>query len=189
MSSSEVETLLHTCVLHSPRVVASTPQYLFTSLIFAFLSILTIPTLVESTFLAQLLTATATSMASWPLSFAPPQSVVHTLGKATFLKCKSDQVAPQLTCCNGLTGRSPNTRCIISHHCALPPPSYSMLSHAGPVSVPQVCHPLTSSPPGMLVPMSGLWQLLNTHVVNRQINQSANYWAPHCLSIGCPTHE
>ena len=146
MSSSELGTLLHTCGRHSPRVVASTPQYLFTSLIFAFLSIPTIPTLVESTFLAQLLTARATSMVSWPLSFAPPHSVVHTLGKASFLKCKSDHVAPQLTSCNGLTGQSPNTRCIISHQCALPPPSYSMLSHAGPVLVPQVCHPLSHPP-------------------------------------------
>lgn len=72
--------------------------------------------------------------------------------------------------------------CLISHqHCTPSTLCLAMLDLFHSSSLPSVI----SHPPGMLVPMSDQWQLLDTPVVNRQIN----YWATHCFSTTCLTHE
>lgn len=85
-------------------------------------------------------------------TFAPPQSAVHALGKASFLKCKSDHVTPQLSRPKGLTGESPkwlSRHCmswmlpiLLSHFSPALHPLHSMLSHVRPVSFFKfaICH-------------------------------------------------
>ena len=72
---------------------------------------------------------------------APPQSGVHTWDKASFIQCRSDQVAPPLLCCSGLAGQSKMTLMTLPVLAA----SYTRSCHFSPAPSPPLLPTLCSA--------------------------------------------